>query len=340
MEIQQFQFLVGSRVAAVVASDIKERNKRLVENYAAGFFEDVAAGLHHQFQAADPRTDKKKRNHLSAALRLVYGQASEAFFAVLFAALQAPLCPIGWLQEYRRSDIVKLISLLDEGRADDLFRVTLKGHGWSGISNTINDIEDGQTFTRESVVRNFSVFWKKLGAEYSDEKQNAEYNQIKHGFRISPGGFNLSVGESPHSMEPLGGSAFGSEIHRLLPLKNSPDRKATSVFGLRRTLFNWDVDRLVARISLIASSLHNVLEFLKAIQRGSMGSAEFEFDGDPNSFDMAAIPILGVSSLDIDHEIEYQPTFEPDRESLLQDYKTNKIVSLNPQDIHRTDASR
>src|SRR5215813_11903501 len=48
-------------------------------------------------------------SHAVLGLRLLYGLSLEAFFALLFAVLQAPEAPSAWLLLYRSEDLEELI---------------------------------------------------------------------------------------------------------------------------------------------------------------------------------------------------------------------------------------
>lgn len=66
----------------------------------------------------------------------------------------------------------------------------------------------------------FSTLWYRFAGDYLNENLIAEYNSLKHGFRINPGGFKLMVGPEStpgvaapaERMTSLGSSEFGSSF--------------------------------------------------------------------------------------------------------------------------------
>ena len=124
--------------------------------------------------------------------------------------------------------------------------------------------EDGPDSTRERFAR----FWSRLAGEFLNEKARAEYNSIKHGLRVNPGGFYLAIGreESPgvpapaEAMRSMGGSPYGStffEIERVGAGKRSPHIRARSVS------VNWSATGLCGRLALISSSITNIVGALR-----------------------------------------------------------------------------
>lgn len=335
MVVDQFSFLVGQRAQSVVASNLYERSDKLIRTYAPSYFYEVATALSNAMSSESRAPVDGDENHLAAAIRLVYGQAVEAFFALLFSALQAPECPIAWLQSYIRRDILDLLRLIDTDQAQDLLRVQLKGRGWMGVAATMNDVKDTAETPRQTVIDRYETFWRHLAKEYVDPRQQAEFNSIKHGFRITGGGFTLGIGRSTDSMASLGGSDYGSQIQRRMPLSNAPPPKKTNVFGLHRTDFSWDPPRLVLRLGLIRDSLTNILQYLLAVKRGSMADAVFEFEDDSETWIQAGVAVLGVGAFDLDTDIPYDAAFEPDRDAIMENYRNQKVFFLNPSDIHR-----
>lgn len=62
------------------------------------------------------------------------------------------------------------------------------------LSGSINqfDLVDERDIHRLQGL--FSTLWYRFAGDYLNENLIAEYNSLKHGFRINPGGFKLMVG--------------------------------------------------------------------------------------------------------------------------------------------------
>lgn len=323
-EVQSLSFLVGCHAVTAVATDLVERNSRFVDHYDSAYFASVSSALLRSIEAAD-QTDRSETHRLATGMISNYGQSIEAFFAMLFAVLQAPSCPLPWLLKYRRSDLLELIRLVNENKHHDLCRVHASGSSWDGISNTINSVEGTSEIPRNDVVESFAALWRNLAKEYVDDRYSAEYNSIKHAARIEPGGFNLAIGGNPNAMHSLGGSEFGMSTQRLVNLKNTPTKHKGAVFGLRRIHYNWDPGRIHLRTSLISDSVQNVLQFARGLRAGSMSRVTFNFDTTRDVFRDASVRSLGVTVFDLDTDIEYDPSFLHDSDEVRERYRTRKL---------------
>lgn len=267
-------------------------------------------------------------------IRALYGQALETFFAMLFATLQAPYCVVGWLQKYNRRDLLELINIVTENREFKLFKVFLKQNRWECISETINLFDVTTSEHRNDFICQFAKFWKLLAKDFIDDRQSAEYNSIKHGFRIEHGGFKLSIGKNTSSGHPtdtkgqmlLGSSKYGSTIQKIEPLINSP--KNSKVFTLRRTSFNWDPKFLLKRLQLIGYSLCNIQSFIKAIHKGTPKKELFKVPDESTLFSESSLPNAGVSVFDMDYTVQYSSEFEPIEDEIKKEYLQKIFFSI------------
>jgi hypothetical protein len=138
------------------------------------------------------------------ALRTTYGQALEAFFAVLFATLQAPFDPAAWLLLYRPGDIVKLLKRFESGKELPSCIQLPEPRSWNAMARLFHPLELQDVDSPDQVISDFSVLWQELSAEMQDPIGSAEYNSLKHGFRAKASGHSLSsaaISLSSQSME-------------------------------------------------------------------------------------------------------------------------------------------
>lgn len=329
-----FSFLVGRNVRTVVATNLEHRVRQFLDTYDPDYFSTVASALLDRFNSV-PENSLGTKNRLAAGILVTYNQAIEAFLALLFAVFQAPQCPIAWLLQYHRSDLIELINCVENNSHVDIFRILPDGPEWEGIARTINLIEGTAEVSRETVTGSYSSFWRNLAREYCDERYYDEYNSIKHGNRVQLGGFQVEIGISPHAMHRLETSDYGTTIQRRKLLTNTPKKAKKNVFGLRETHFNWEPRRIVRRTELIRDSMFNTLQFLRGVRLGNLNQVEFTFDNEPGVFIEAGARGLGVHYMDIDSDIQFEPAFMPDREAVRKEYQEGKIMVRRKNETKR-----
>ena len=96
---------------------------------------------------------------------------------------------------------------------------------------------------------------------------------MKHGLRVNPGGFTMSLGIetqpgvpcSREHMRSLGGSKFGSGFFVL-------DNVAKFNYAVSRCDRNWIPENLARTLELIAMSLHNIIEWLKFLHGAELST--------------------------------------------------------------------
>ena len=245
---------------------------------------------------------------------------SRPSFSMLGAYAQAPACVPAWLACCRSEDLRSIVEGLRRGRPlltqagrrsvslDDLARDVLR-HAWVD--------EDGPDSTRARFAR----FWSRLAGEFLDEKARAEYNSIKHGLRVNPGGFYLAIGreESPgvpasgEAMRSMGGSPYGStffEIESIGAGKRSPHIRARSVS------VNWSATGLCGRLALISLSITNIVGALRCAMGEDATTTEFVRPDRAEAFDEVWASV-GVTSSSMDTHVAIAPAQDRSRAELL-----------------------
>lgn len=194
-------------------------------------------------------------------IRLLYGQALECLFAFLSAYIQSPHYIIGWLNKYRNDHLRACVMKLDQGsRLPTMFKGTF--HGWDDVSRQINSYFPPDK--RPALIEGYALLWTNLAREFLNEDLQCEYNSLKHGGRVIPGGMHLSIGTEhefgvspPDSeMHPLGGSDYGSTYY--VPEKIGRRDKADNLLVHEHTR-NWNPANLLGRLCLISFSLNNIV---------------------------------------------------------------------------------
>ncbi len=239
----------------------------------------------------------------SIALRAAYHQAVETLFSMLGAYAQAPACVPAWLACCKSEDLRSIVEGLQSGRA----LLTQVGRRYVSLDNLAGDVlrnvwvdEEGPASTRARFAR----YWRRLASEFLDETARAEYNSIKHGLRVNPGGFFLAIGleqspgvpAHPEAMRSMGGSAYGStffELERVGEGKRSPHIRAGSV------TVNWSAQDLCGRLALISCSITNIVGALRCAMGEDPAVIEFVRPERNDAFDDVWTPV-GVTSSRID----------------------------------------
>ena len=242
--------------------DIKGKNIDFIKHFDPKYFEYLAA-MHYRIIDSED-SDNKEKQYSSIAIRNAYSHALETLFALMGAMFQAPDCVAGWLKKYKT---VELYSLVKKIHRNQKFRkkIILSEYSWKGISETVHQFKlEDETKTRE-IKDNFAAFWQRLANDFLDKEFQSEYNSIKHGYRVQPGGFKLAFGlqtefgkpAPPEKMQLLGGSDYGSTFF----IEEYPAGDKNNIW-LRRKSRNWLPKNFVHALNLISMSIENIKSFL------------------------------------------------------------------------------
>jgi hypothetical protein len=310
-----YVFGVGDTAFCCWEYDLIERNVRFLTGLDAEYFGRLAEILSEHLGGDGGGT-------ASIALRAAYHQGVETLFSMLGAYAQAPECVPGWLACCKSEDLRKIVEGLRRGSP----LLTQVGRRIVRLDDLAEDIlrnvwvdEVGPESTRSRFTR----FWRRLAGELLDETARAEYNSIKHGLRVNPGGFYMAVGHEetpgvpapPEAMRSMGGSPYGSsffEIERLGEGKRSPHIRARSVS------VNWSAQGLLGRLALISMSITNIVGALQCAMGADPASIKFVRPERAEAFDDVWIPV-GVTSSRIDTIVRIETTQERSSNQLRAD---------------------
>ena len=146
----------------------------------------------------------------------------------------------------------------------------------------------------------FGSFWKSLASDYLDPGLRDEFNSLKHGLRVQPGGFRVAFGlqESPgipappRRMQIIGQSKFGSTTFIL-------ERIGRNGFDYRVKEYsrNWDVASLAGLIRIINMSINNVVSSLLILNEEDPSKLQFFWPEDITDFDRVWESACGTDTL-------------------------------------------
>ena len=201
-------------------------------------------------------------NHAAMMLRANYSHALETLFALVMASAQAPHCPLGWMLCYSNPELNALVEVVSQyGTYDELLGTS--GGGWEKIAELTTLHEIG-TNHHELTSPATSLLWKNMARDFLNAKLQLEYNNIKHGLRISPSNYYLAMGfedspgvpAPPERMRVMSRSKHGSTFV-------VPSRVKVGQFTFKEQRVNWRPSEFVRRMPFLVASMLNLIAFLK-----------------------------------------------------------------------------
>jgi len=271
-------FAVGERPLCVWDAELEEHNRSFCAAMKPEWFINSIA---HHLEGLDLETINEIEQDSALALRFAYHHALETFFALLFAAVQAPYAVPAWLALYDMKDLISLIQQMNyRGRILNAWGVARPS--WDDLALMFNgtwrDKENGA-----DTIDGFARSWQRLAYEFIDEDGRAEFNSVKHGFRARPGGFTLRVGveESlgtaapPEAMQTVGSSKHGSSIFTLEPLPKKASRRKAAHYHMRRHSLNWTPLSTFGKLQILVVSMTNILAALQVRNGAAPGTVLF-----------------------------------------------------------------
>lgn len=153
---------------------------------------------------------------------------------------------------------------------------------WQGLALAINLFHHEDSAEEDRIKVLFADTWALLAEDYLDSTGSAEYNSIKHGMRVNPGGFRLKM-ESPDGGAPIidSTSEFGSRFFSLKKLGIGGIN-----FHAEDTARNWSPVSLAVRTELLSVSIGNVIAFLLTKIDG-VSSVRFNWPEKGDNLDLA-----------------------------------------------------
>ena len=261
--MQFSKFLVGKRPFCIWSDDLDEANRVLLRSLDADYFTFQGRQL-----ARSLETDDAQR--AAVALRSAYSHALETFFALLFAAIQAPDCVPAWLALYQPAELVALVDMVQRyDMPKSKLRIAKKDWDvrWSGIAATLMPVGGEFQDASQAIRRGFGRMWTFFANDFLNAQKRSEYNWIKHGMRVAPGGFVLRMGEEPalgvappeEAMHTIGRSKYGCTSFVPEAIANAPLQ-----LRYRMTSSNWNPNSHIAGLNALSVSVANLLVFLNA----------------------------------------------------------------------------
>lgn len=259
--------LTGSRASVFWGEGLHQQNLEFLKSLDPGYFQFVADTCADQLDEPT-KLDKPTRQRAALMLRVVHGQAVESLMALIAALAQSPTFPVGWMLRYKVSELEAVIrSISEETPFPSLLKV--KPVTWHSISTLVHSTLPDEE-QRVELTGKFASFWSGVAQEFLSDAFRDEYNSLKHGFRVMPGGFSASIGppkpagsppSGPDEMKSLGSSEFGSSLLKAVAIDGVEKHHC----GVSMRLRNWNPEALMADLHLISCSLTNVVACLRML---------------------------------------------------------------------------
>jgi hypothetical protein len=254
--MEVIKFVVDERPFACWDWKLLEKNIEFLEGIDANYFRYIAE-THNEHVEGD------SKHRAALALRLAYSHGLETLFALLCSVIQAPQCVVGWMLTYRNVDLVNLVRKIS--REEAVYTVFKKKPvTWKSLAVYIHNGIGHEQEKKLWIQEGFGKLWSWFADDFLSEDFNREYNGIKHGLRVRPGGFSLAMGfedipgvpASPDKMMTIASSEFGSSYfvgEVIAPLNFRP----------RRHCRNWNLHHLVNGLIFTSMSINNVVSWLR-----------------------------------------------------------------------------
>lgn len=308
-----YVFAVGQHPYCCWGFDHDDRTLEFLDGLDTGFFKAIATVLAEQLESGDPHA-------ASVALRVSYHQGLETLFSLLAASAQAPAAVPAWIASCRTDDLRQVVGFLRDGKAI-LTQAGRARVSFLEISRFVHrcawpsETGDGSTAT------DFARFWQRLSREFLDETSRSEYNALKHGSRVLPGGFTLAIGNEgtpgvaapADALRPLGGSEFGATFF-------ATERVGASKHhvGTRRMSVNWSPLALAQRLVLVSMSISNVVGGLRCALGADPSDVQFTRPDPRTAFEAVWERDPSVTSTGIDRLVQIDPSDELSKDELLE----------------------
>lgn len=311
-------FMVNDQPYCSVEVDHRERTAEFLSKFDVNSI-DYSLRV-HEGQEDDQRA--------AMALRKEYHHGLETFFSLIGAYLQAPDCAYAWLSKCENKNLYDLVQKIN--RKQNVFsKWNFPAASWHELAASIFRCYESGTDKQTRTIELFSKSWRWLAEEFLDRDRIDEYNSIKHGFRVSSGGFLLAIGEepfpgvSPEKMHSLGGSEFGTSFFRISSCNPKDNRCVTS----RRISMNWRIEKVHGLLQVLSMSIKNVITALNIANGGDASQFTFHRFADDKGFELPWSFSPGVTSCNIDRVIPVEkiPVLrKADLEKQIRDHKESQ----------------
>ncbi len=318
MTLSNVVFSVNDNPYCIWDVSLAERNLEFLEQFDSGYFEYLAV------TGISGLEDEHHQKHAALLMRQGLYHGLETLFSMLGALIQAPDCVYGWVLKCNPGDVRKIVQRINQGDDSLPRKLVMNNVSWKELSHAIFAYSNSDEIEVKRNAESFSSLWQRLAVYYLKDEHIAEYNGIKHGFRIRPGGFGLRVGlepeygvpPPPEAMKTIAYSKFGSSF---LTLEKVPvDEKQNRSYRSRKVSLNWSAEQVALLLQLVSMSLGNVIAALKIVNNIPPSDVQFFRPIESDAFEKPWQTSIGVTSCTLDYSID-AANFEKTTKQQLED---------------------
>ncbi len=214
--------------------------------------------------------DSEDEERAAMALRVAFHHAMETLFSFLGALLQAPAAPQAWIAKCQNSQLKELVRRISDCDNNLPRGLSLQSVSWTELARATLCWYRSGTERQSESIKLFAEFWRRLAAEFLDQNRIDEYNSLKHGFRVTGGGYGLSVGlEHEYGVQPpenemqsILQSEFGTSFWRFL---NASGKRGERSLVSEQVFVNWKIEKVAPLLQITSISIANVVGALKVL---------------------------------------------------------------------------
>lgn len=297
--MQSSIFAINDEPFCLWEVDLAERNRAFLDGIDPDYFDYV---LH-----AHMGTEDEKR--AIVAIRLSLHHATEAMFSLLGAFVQAPDCPYAWIAKCTNYELRKFAERVNRQDASLITKLNISAMSWHAVATAVFTTYQPGTEWQAETIKRFAQLWSALTGDLTNQSHIDEYNAMKHGFRVRPGGFALAAGsESTYGVAPprsemkiIGQSAFGTTFLKVEPIGLA---KGSQHIRSRKTSVNWSLEKIILLHQLVYMSINNVVSALKVVNGYAPSTCRFLRPEQDSGFDQPWIHDVGVASINVDYVLD------------------------------------
>lgn len=272
--MNHFTFVVNDEPYSLWDQDPGRRTAEFLDSIDPGFFSYLAEAHAENLDSAE------HKRRVATAARMAYLHGIETFMTLVGAAVQAPQAPYAWVPLAKTDLLRAVIERITKGDPTLHTELTQWNRTWDGLAQRVfaySGQENGWPKTAES----FGHAWRVLAGEFLDENNQAEYNSLKHGFRIRSSGVKIAIGKEhqygvappPEEMKYLGGSDNGSTFYVIE--RAGPDTQGNRSKRSRRRTVNWTPETMIRGLQVIDVSIRNIVTFLRIVHGAKPNTVQF-----------------------------------------------------------------
>lgn len=292
--MDRYVFAVGDEAYCLWGYDLARENEQFLKSFDASYFEYIAR-VHTEHLDGDDAA------RAAVALRAAYHHGLEALFSILGALSQAPEAVTAWIPRCSNARLRRFVDDVAHGKSI-LTQGGPQRLSWRALAEVVHSHCWVDEEPKWATAHRYSRLWSRFAREFLDPLHVAEYNSIKHGFRVLSGGSVLRVGLEPSygvappesEMQTIGASPHGVSFSTLDPIPAN-DPKSPHVRLMRQRL-NWRAESMIQALQLVSWSINNVVEFLRVLNGAAPGTVQFHRPEDPAAFEAPWRWYVGVLS--------------------------------------------